>query len=67
MDNDTGADDANHAQYGLMILYDPFRPLSGQQLEGAQIYDILPTLLDRLGMTPPAGLRGKVLGKADAP
>jgi predicted AlkP superfamily phosphohydrolase/phosphomutase len=61
IDNDTGPDDANHAQYGMMIFYDPKNPQSGYQIENAQIYDILPSLLDRFGVTPPAGLRGKVL------
>jgi predicted AlkP superfamily phosphohydrolase/phosphomutase len=60
-ENDTGPDDANHAQYGLMIFYDPQQPMSGQRLESAQIYDILPTLLTRYDITAPAGLRGKVL------
>lgn len=60
-DNDTGPDDANHAQYGLMIFYDPQNPRSGQQLQGAQLYDILPTLLHRFNIAAPAGLRGKVL------
>ncbi|HIK54198.1 MAG TPA: alkaline phosphatase family protein [Synechococcales cyanobacterium M55_K2018_004] len=60
-DNDTGPDDANHAQSGLMIFYDPQRPTGGQQLHGAQIYDILPTLLARYHIQAPKGLRGKVL------
>lgn len=59
--NDTGPDDANHAQYGLMIFHDPKNPKSGQLLAGAQIYDILPTLLSRYEITAPKGLRGKVL------
>ena len=62
IDNDTGVDDANHAQYGLMIFYDPQAPGSGQRLEQAQIYDILPSLLSRYGLKPPDGLRGKPLG-----
>ncbi|MEM9163537.1 MAG: alkaline phosphatase family protein, partial [Cyanobacteria bacterium P01_F01_bin.4] len=59
--NDTGPDDANHAQYGLMIFHDPKNPQGGQSLEGAQIYDLLPTLLSRYGIEAPADLRGKVL------
>ncbi|MBD0334711.1 MAG: alkaline phosphatase family protein [Cyanobacteria bacterium Co-bin13] len=61
VENDTGPDDANHAPYGLMIFHDPKQPKQGQVLEGAQLYDIVPTLLDRFGITPPAGLRGKRL------
>lgn len=60
-DNDTGPDDANHAQYGLVIFYDPQNPKNGEQLENAQIYDILPSLLDRFSIAAPPGLRGKVL------
>ncbi|MGB3615197.1 MAG: alkaline phosphatase family protein [Elainellaceae cyanobacterium] len=60
-DNDTGPDDANHAPFGLMIFHDPQSPKSGQVLEGAQLYDILPTLLSRYGLQSPTGLRGKVL------
>jgi len=61
MENDTGPDDANHAQYGMMIFYDPRRPGNGQRIENAQIYDILPTLLNRYTIEAPKGLRGKIL------
>jgi len=61
VENDTGPDDANHAQYGLLIFYDPLRPGNGQYIENMQIYDVLPTLLARYGVAAPAGLRGKVL------
>ncbi|MGB0561156.1 MAG: alkaline phosphatase family protein [Spirulinaceae cyanobacterium] len=59
--NDTGPDDANHAPLGLMIFHDPNQPKGGQVLEGAQLYDIVPTLLQRYGIAAPTGLRGKVL------
>lgn len=61
VDNDTGPDDANHAPFGLMIFYDPQSPKHGQVLEGAQLYDILPTFLNRYGLDSPKDLRGKVL------
>lgn len=61
VENDTGPDDANHAPFGLMIFHDPAQPRQGQVLEGAQLYDIVPTLLHRYGLKAPAGLRGKVL------
>jgi predicted AlkP superfamily phosphohydrolase/phosphomutase len=61
VENDTGPDDANHAQYGLMIFHDPQRPGNGRFIEGAQIYDILPTLLSRYSIAAPGGLRGKAL------
>ncbi|OKH24962.1 alkaline phosphatase family protein [Chroogloeocystis siderophila] len=59
--NDTGPDDANHAQYGLMIFYDSQQPAQGKVIDNAQIYDILPTLLHRYQLVPPPNLRGKVL------
>jgi predicted AlkP superfamily phosphohydrolase/phosphomutase len=61
VENDTGPDDANHAPLGLMIFHDPAAPRGGQVLEGAQLYDLVPTLLARYGLEPPAGLRGKRL------
>ena len=61
VENDTGPDDANHAPFGLMIFHDPRAPRQGQELSGAQIYDILPTLLGRYGIAAPADLRGQVL------
>lgn len=59
-ENDTGPDDANHAQYGMIILYDPRNPGGGRRVEDVSIYDIAPTLLDRLGQPIPAGMIGKV-------
>lgn len=61
VENDTGPDDANHAPLGLMIFHDPRSPQGGQRLEGAQLYDIVPTLLHRYGIATPSGLRGRVL------
>ncbi|HUY79599.1 MAG TPA: hypothetical protein VMV29_22705, partial [Ktedonobacterales bacterium] len=58
-ENDTGPDDANHAQYGLFVYVDPQRPAAGTVIEGAQIYDVAPTLLARFGVAAPAGLRGR--------
>jgi predicted AlkP superfamily phosphohydrolase/phosphomutase len=63
MENDTGPDDANHAQYGMMIFHDPRQPGNGQRIENAQIYDVLPTLLNYYGIEAPIGLRGKILQK----
>ncbi|MEM1370437.1 MAG: alkaline phosphatase family protein [Cyanobacteria bacterium P01_H01_bin.15] len=60
LENDTGPDDANHAQYGLMIHSDHARPGKGE-ISGAQIYDILPTLLNQFDLPVPRGLRGKIL------
>jgi predicted AlkP superfamily phosphohydrolase/phosphomutase len=61
LENDTGPDDANHAQHGLLIFYDPAHPAGGRKLAGAQLYDVLPTLLRRYELAAPDGLRGRVL------
>lgn len=58
-ENDTGPDDANHAQYGLIIFYDPQNPRGGQRIDDMQLYDIVPTVLKRYGIAAPSGLRGK--------
>lgn len=60
-ENDTGPDDANHAQYGMFIWHDPQHPGGGRRLDNARIYDILPTLLRRFNLPAPAGLRGATL------
>jgi len=61
IENDTGPDDANHAQYGMFVFYDPLHLENGRKIEGAQIYDVLPSLLARYAIQAPAKLRGKVL------
>src|SRR3712207_8537404 len=38
-ENDTGPDDANHAQHGIFILHDPSSPGGGEELEGLRLYD----------------------------
>jgi predicted AlkP superfamily phosphohydrolase/phosphomutase len=60
-DNDTGPDDANHAQHGIFIHYDPARPGTGKQLDGLRIYDIAPTILEHFGQPAPADIRGTAI------
>jgi predicted AlkP superfamily phosphohydrolase/phosphomutase len=60
-ENDTGPDDANHAQHGIFILYDPRNPGGGKQLDDLKIYDIAPTVLTMLGQPVPEGIRGKAI------
>lgn len=60
LENDTGPDDANHAEDGMFILYDPRKPGSGQ-VDGHQLMDITPTILDRLGGRPTADMQGKII------
>jgi predicted AlkP superfamily phosphohydrolase/phosphomutase len=59
-ENDTGPDDANHAQQGLYILYDPARDLGGRRMP-AQIMDIAPTVLKYMGEPIPADMQGKAI------
>ena len=58
-ENDTGPDDANHAQEGMIIYYDPQKPLGGRQLTNLQLMDIAPTILQLLGQPVPGGMQGR--------
>lgn len=57
-DNDTGPDDANHAQHGIFILQDSG---GSRMVEGHQLMDIAPTLLDIMGMPVPAEMQGRII------
>ncbi len=60
-ENDTGPDDANHAQHGVFILYDPKNPGNGKTYEGAHLMDVAPTVLDALSEPIPEDFEGKVI------
>ncbi|MBE2182600.1 MAG: alkaline phosphatase family protein [Anaerolineae bacterium] len=57
LENDTGPDDANHAQHGLIIAYDPKNPANGRQLENAHLLQITPSVLDKFGIEVPKAMR----------
>jgi predicted AlkP superfamily phosphohydrolase/phosphomutase len=59
-ENDSGPDGANHDQYGIFILYDPRDHRAGQRVEDISIYDVAPTLLDRLGIDISSEMIGRV-------
>lgn len=59
-DNDTGPDDANHAQHGICIMRTPGRT-GGRRLDGLRLYDIAPTILDLYGIPAPAEMQGRVV------
>ncbi len=61
-ENDTGPDDANHAQEGIFILYDPKVSWGGREVEGLDLLDVAPTILDRMGQPVPQDMEGKVIG-----
>ncbi len=60
-ENDTGPDDANHAQHGIFILYDPENPGGGKEYQGAHVMDIAPTVLHQLGQPIPEDFEGKII------
>jgi predicted AlkP superfamily phosphohydrolase/phosphomutase len=58
-DNDTGPDDANHAQCGLIIVNDPLVPLRGEVLTGLQLECVSPTVLRFLDVDVPPSMMGR--------
>jgi predicted AlkP superfamily phosphohydrolase/phosphomutase len=59
LENDTGPDDAVHAQEGTYILFDP-RKKSGRRID-IDILDVAPTILHSLGLPVPDDMRGKII------
>src|SRR6266480_2030086 len=59
-ENDTGPDDCNHAQYGIVIRHDPAvrEGPGGRELSGLQLMDMAPTILQQLGVPIPADMQG---------
>lgn len=58
-ENDTGPDDANHAEQGVLVLSgDGVGPGA---LEDASIYDVAPTLQHLMGLPAPPGQGGQIL------
>ena len=65
-ENDTGPDDANHAQEGIFILHDPALAVSDFQNPGHfDILDVTPTILRIMDTQIPSGLEGKVISLYD--
>jgi predicted AlkP superfamily phosphohydrolase/phosphomutase len=63
-ENDTGPDDANHAQDGMIIMTGP--GIEPGQREGMHLLDVAPTVLDFLGLDPLPTMRGRSLAVAGA-
>ncbi|UCC77871.1 MAG: alkaline phosphatase family protein, partial [Anaerolineales bacterium] len=59
-ENDIGPDDANHAQHGILIFYDPRRSI-GRKIEGLHVMDVAPTVLDLFGLPVPSDMQGKAI------
>ena len=60
-ENDTGPDDANHAQHGIFIARPGADKPSIGNLEGLQIQDIAPTILRLLDVPIPADMEGNAI------
>jgi predicted AlkP superfamily phosphohydrolase/phosphomutase len=59
-ENDTGPDDANHAQEGMFILYQPHKKGRGHS-EAYQLMDVAPTVLSLMGLPIPKVMQGKII------
>jgi predicted AlkP superfamily phosphohydrolase/phosphomutase len=55
-ENDTGPDDANHAQHGIFIMRAP--NITTGERQDLQITDVGPTVLSRMGLDPPPDMIG---------
>lgn len=63
-ENDTGPDDANHAEFGIFLMAEASdfqrglfsKPGGGRHLEGLSLYDVAPTVLQCFGLTAPQGM-----------
>jgi len=60
LENDTGPDDANHAEEGMFILYDPRSKGRGNVSE-RQLMDIAPTVLSLLRLPIPPEMQGRII------
>ncbi|MCP4424999.1 MAG: phosphodiesterase [Chloroflexi bacterium] len=60
-ENDTGPDDANHAQNGVWIYTRLGENLGGKHLPDTQLMDFAPTVLDIFGLPIPADMQGQVI------
>lgn len=58
LENDTGPDDANHAEEGMFILREA--GAGRGQIAPRQLMDVAPTVLHLLGVPRPAGMGGEV-------
>jgi predicted AlkP superfamily phosphohydrolase/phosphomutase len=59
-ENDTGPDDANHDYQGIFILRDGVRRQE-QPLDGLQLMDVAPTVLDLMGVPVPQDMQGRTV------
>ncbi len=71
-ENDTGPDDANHAQYGIFIMSPSPLTLSpkgrrkdegeaGEKRNGLHLMDVAPTILNYMGIEVPDNMEGRII------
>jgi len=58
-ENDTGPDDANHAQDGVFVLWDPRKNHGGRYVSDLQAMDVAPTILEAMDVQVPSDMQGK--------
>jgi len=61
LENDTGPDDAVHAQDGIYLIYDPRNRI--KKRKDARISDIAPTILSLMGIPIPEDMEGSVVSE----
>lgn len=61
VENDTGPDEANHAQQGMFLYADLGQDLGGRPLEGLDLLRIAPTVLRLFGLEVPPEMQGKAI------
>ena len=60
-ENDIGPDDANHAQHGVFVLWDPRRNYGSRYVDDLQLMDVAPTILDVMGLQVPPDWQGQIV------
>ena len=64
-ENDTGPDDANHAEHGIFVMADLKRSKGGRKRTGLQLMDMAPTLLTLFDLPVPPDMEGKTVSLND--
>ncbi|MFQ5712400.1 MAG: alkaline phosphatase family protein [Candidatus Scalinduaceae bacterium] len=59
-ENDTGSDDANHAQHGIFVMSGD-NGYHSERRNDLKIMDVAPTVLDRMGIEIPPYMEGNVI------
>jgi predicted AlkP superfamily phosphohydrolase/phosphomutase len=61
-ENDTGPDDANHSEHGIVIMSSSGGNQRKSLLEGTQLMDMAPTILRTLDLPVPSDMEGRIIG-----